>query len=242
MTEEKKSQEKIKVDNNAASEAVAKSVYGEKKAERSKKKKMVKGKREKRDDFEQKIVDLARVTRVMGGGKRMRFRACVAIGDKKGQVGIGLAKAADVTNAINKSANNARKSLITVPFVNDTIPHEIKLKLGAAVILLKPARKGKGVIAGGAARVILELAGVKNVTCKILGTNNKVNIVKSTIKALSSFKRVNKIEQKKENTVNIATEKKVSLGEVVKKEEVANKKSAVKKTVKKTTTKKEDKK
>ncbi len=145
-------------------------------------------KQESRDDeFEQKIIDLARVTRVMAGGKRMRFRACVAIGDKKGRVGFGLAKGADVTLAVSKAVAQAKKRVITVPMVADTIPHEIYCKYGAAKLLFKPAKKGRGVIAGGAVRTLLELAGVKNATSKILGTNNKVNNVACAMKALASL-------------------------------------------------------
>lgn len=146
----------------------------------------------KKDEFEQKIVDLARVTRVMAGGKRMRFRACIAIGDKKGKVAIGMAKGADVAIAVNKAVNKAKKNFIEVPIVNDTIPHEIFHKLGAAKILLKPSRKGRGVIAGGAVRIILELAGIRNITSKILGTNSKINNVKCTIDALSKLRKVEK--------------------------------------------------
>ena len=146
------------------------------------------GREERRDEFEQKIIDLARVTRVMAGGKRMRFRACVAIGDKKGKVAVGLAKGADVTAAVNKAVNQAKKNFISVPLVNETIPHEIYCKFGAAKVLLKPARKGRGVIAGGAVRVILGLAGINNVTSKILGTANKMNNVKCVIEALKKLK------------------------------------------------------
>jgi small subunit ribosomal protein S5 len=141
------------------------------------------------EDFEQRIIDIARVTRVMAGGKRMRFRACVAIGNKKGSLGIGLAKGADVTLAVTKAVNQAKKSLINVPIVNDTIPHEIYHKKGAAKILLKPAKKGRGVIAGGAVRAMLELSGIKNITGKILGTNNKVNNVKCAIEALDALRK-----------------------------------------------------
>jgi small subunit ribosomal protein S5 len=141
------------------------------------------------DDFEQRIIDIARVTRVMAGGKRMRFRACVAIGNKKGTVGIGLAKGADVTLAVTKAVNQAKKKLITIPIVNETIPHEVYHKAGAAKILFKPAKKGRGVIAGGAVRAVIELSGIKNITSKILGTNNKVNNVKCTIEALSLLKK-----------------------------------------------------
>lgn len=176
------------VSADTTGEAGGKSVYAKKKRFEKNKKK---SKSEKpQEEFEQRIVDLARVTRVMAGGKRMRFRACVAIGDKKGRVGIGLAKGADVTIAITKAVNKAKKNVIVVPIVNQTIPHEIYKKVGAAKILLIPARKGKGVIAGGAARVVLELAGIHNVTSKILGTNNKVNIVKSVIEALNCLKKV----------------------------------------------------
>jgi len=142
------------------------------------------------EEFEQKMIDIARVTRVMAGGKRMRFRACVAIGNKKGRVAIGLAKGADVTAAVTKAVNQAKKNFIDVPIVNETIPHEIYQKLGAAKILFKPAKKGRGIIAGGAVRILLELSGIKNVTSKILGTGNKVNNVKCAIEALANLKKV----------------------------------------------------
>ncbi|NCQ16531.1 30S ribosomal protein S5 [Candidatus Falkowbacteria bacterium] len=141
------------------------------------------------EEFEQKMIDIARVTRVMAGGKRMRFRACVAVGNKKGRVAIGLAKGADVTAAVTKAVNQAKKNFIDVPIVNETIPHEIYQKLGAAKILLKPAKKGRGIIAGGAVRILLELSGIKNVTSKILGTGNKVNNVKCAIEALTNLKK-----------------------------------------------------
>ncbi|MCG2691151.1 30S ribosomal protein S5 [Candidatus Parcubacteria bacterium] len=147
------------------------------------------------EEFEQRIIDIARVTRVMAGGKRMRFRACVAIGNKKGKAAIGLAKGADVTNAVTKAVNRAKKNIIEVPIVNDTIPHEIRQKYGAAEILFKPARKGRGIIAGGAVRIIIELSGIKNITSKILGTNNKVNNVKCAIEALKRLKKVEKNEK-----------------------------------------------
>lgn len=141
------------------------------------------------EEFEQKMIDIARVTRVMAGGKRMRFRACVAIGNKKGRVAIGLAKGADVTGAVTKAVNKAKKEFIDIPLVNETIPHEIYQKLGAAKILIKPARKGRGIIAGGVVRIVLELSGIKNVTSKILGTGNKVNNAKCIIEALRNLRR-----------------------------------------------------
>lgn len=126
----------------------------------------------------------------------MRFRACVAIGNKKGRVAIGLAKGADVTGAVTKAVNKAKKDFIDIPIVNETIPHEIYQKLGAARILFKPAKKGRGIIAGGAVRIVLELSGIKNVTSKILGTSNKVNNVKCTIQALRSLKRAERKQVK----------------------------------------------
>jgi len=141
------------------------------------------------DDFEQKIVDLARVTRVMAGGKRMRFRACVVIGDKKGKVGLGLAKSNDVSTAIAKATEKAKKALITVQIINGTIAHEIRYKFGAARVLIKPARAGKGITAGGAVRIVLELAGLSNVVSKILGTNNQVANAKCTMAALQTLKK-----------------------------------------------------
>jgi len=140
-------------------------------------------------EYEQQILDLARVTRVMAGGKRMRFRACVALGNRRGKVGIGLAKGADVTMAITKAVNQAKKKMIDVPLAaGETIPHRIKTKYGAASILLLPARQGRGVICGGVVRIIAELAGIQNVSGKILGTNNNVTNSKCMIKALSSLK------------------------------------------------------
>ena len=202
----------------------AKSVYADKKRmERGKfKKKGFGNKNENRDEYEQRIVDIARVTRVMAGGKRMRFRACVAIGNRKGKVACGLAKGADVTMAVTKAVNMAKKDIVDVSIVNKTIPHEIRQKLGAAKVMLKPARRGKGVIAGGATRIVLELAGINNVTSKNLGTNNKVNVTKCTIEALRNLKKVEikkenvkmadvKVEKKDSNDKkeNIITEKKV---------------------------------
>lgn len=143
-------------------------------------------------EYEQQIIDLARVTRVTSGGKRMRFRACVAIGDHNGRVGMAVAKGADVTIAVNKAMTKAKKNLITVTMKSNTIPHEVHEKFGAAQILLKPAPLGTGIIAGGAVRVILELVGVKDVVGKILGSNNKINNVKATINALKKLKKGSK--------------------------------------------------
>ncbi len=145
---------------------------------------------ERKDEFEQRILEIARVTRVMGGGKRMSFRACVVIGDKKSKLGVGLGKGADVTIAINKAVSRAKKDMIKVPIIKDTIPHEVRSKFGAASLVFKPAKQGRGVIAGGVIRPIFELAGIKNASSKILGSNNKINNAKCAIIALKSLKKI----------------------------------------------------
>jgi small subunit ribosomal protein S5 len=139
-------------------------------------------------EYEQKIVDLARVTRVMAGGKRMRFRAAVVLGDKRGKVGWGLAKGADVAIAVGKAVAQAQKSMIKIRFVEGTIPHQIEVKFKAARIMLKPAVKGTGIIAGGAVRSVLELVGIPNIYSKILSkSSNKISNIQATFKALQSL-------------------------------------------------------
>lgn len=140
------------------------------------------------EEFEQKLIDLARVTRVVAGGKRLRFRACIVIGNKNGKVGYGIAKGNDVALAMGKAIRKAKKNIIEPIIVNETIPYEIREKFKAAKILLKPAVKGKGIRAGGVVRIILELAGIKNATSKILGSKNKINNVKVTFQALEKIK------------------------------------------------------
>jgi small subunit ribosomal protein S5 len=139
-------------------------------------------------DFEQKVVEIKRVTRVVAGGKRMRFRALVVIGDKKGKVGIGLCKGTDVSEAVNKAVNAAKKTMVTINLVNNTIPHEIKFKFKSSVVFLKPAQPGTGVIAGGSIRQVLDLVGVKNVLSKMLGSSNKANNVMATYLALTKLR------------------------------------------------------
>ncbi|TAN34089.1 30S ribosomal protein S5 [Patescibacteria group bacterium] len=149
------------------------------------------GERPEKSDLDQHILDLSRVTRVTKGGKHLSFRACVIVGDRRGRVGLGLATGRDVQIGVEKAGNKAKKSMITVPIINETIPHSILCKFKAATVLLMPAPKGSGIIAGGAVRAILELAGVPNVSSKILGkTKNKVTIAKATFEALQMFKPV----------------------------------------------------
>lgn len=151
------------------------------------------------DDIEQKIVDLARVTRVMAGGKRMKFRACMIIGDRKGRVGMGLAKGVDVSAAIAKAVTQARKRMINVNIVDGTIPHAVTVKEKSAKIMIKPAKKGSGIKAGGVVRIILDLAGIKDATAKILGAGNKINNSRATLLALSSFVPKSKVVKVKNN-------------------------------------------
>jgi len=148
-------------------------------------------------EYDQKMVDLARVTRVMKGGKRMSFRACIVIGDRKGRVSFGVAKGPDVQVAIGKAVRAAEKDWLNVKLTDTgTIPHEVNLKFKSAHILLKPAKAGTGVKAGGALRVVLDLAGVKNVVAKQLGAKNKINNVKAAYRALEQLKPINKENKK----------------------------------------------
>lgn len=139
-------------------------------------------------EFEQKILELARVTRVTKGGKRMRFRAAVLIGDKKGRVGFGVAKAGDVAMAVDKAVRQAKKTLFTIPLVEGTIPHATEAKFAAAAVLIKPAPKGTGLKCGGPVRMVMDLAGVPNAVSKVMGSNNKINNAKATFLALQNLK------------------------------------------------------
>ena len=144
-----------------------------------------KGRRDKREqrEFDQVLLDVARVTRVVAGGRRFRFRAAVAIGNKKGRVGFGVAKGPDVTIAVSKAVHQAKRDMIDVPVVRGTIPHDIVVKVGSARLTMRPARKGAGIIAGGPVRAFCELAGIKDVVAKIYGTNNKINNSHAVLKA-----------------------------------------------------------
>lgn len=140
------------------------------------------GKREK-PEYDQKLLDLARVARVVKGGRRFRFRATLVIGNRKGKVGVGVGKGADVSDAIKKAFDDGKKNMISVTLLKNTIPHEISYKLGSARIILKPASPGRGIIAGGAIRTVVDLAGIKDIVSKSLGTSNKLNVARATIAA-----------------------------------------------------------
>lgn len=143
--------------------------------------------RRPKSEFDHKMVDLARVARVVSGGKRFKFRATVVVGDRKGRVGSGIAKGSDVSTAVEKATRIARKNLVSIPIVHDTIPHQVRIHFSGADILLKPARPGTGIIAGGAIRPVIELSGIKNVISKSFGSSNAANNVQATIKALAGL-------------------------------------------------------
>ena len=141
-----------------------------------------------RDDFEEAIVNIGRVTKVVKGGRRFRFTALVVVGDKQGTIGMGPGKAKEVPDAIKKALDDAFKSLVTVNLNGTTINHDIEHKYNASRILLKPASAGTGLIAGGAARPVLELAGITDIIAKSLGSNNPNNLVQATVQALAKIK------------------------------------------------------
>jgi small subunit ribosomal protein S5 len=135
-------------------------------------------------EFEEQVVNVDRVARVVKGGRRFRFRVLVVIGDKKGRIGIGLSKGADVTTAVTKAVEDAKKHVLNINLYKHTIPHSVEAKVSGAHIIIKPASAGTGIIAGGVVRTVLELAGVKNALSKSLGSSNKVNTAYATQKAL----------------------------------------------------------
>lgn len=137
--------------------------------------------------FDERVVHIDRVARVVKGGRRFRFRALVVIGDHKGKVGIGIAKGADVTAAVTKAVEVAKKHMVTVHLYNGTLPHEAEAKVSGAHILVKPASQGTGLIAGGTVRTVLEVAGVHNALSKSLGSSNKINVAYATLDALQSI-------------------------------------------------------
>ena len=141
-------------------------------------------------EFEEKVVHVNRVSKKTKGGNKIGFSVLVVVGDRKGRVGVGLGKAPDVLSAIRKGVRRGRKKLIQIPMVNQTIPYPIRVKRGAAEVLLKPAPTGTGVIAGGAVRAVVEAAGIKDIVSKILGSDNQASNVYATLKALKQLERL----------------------------------------------------
>jgi small subunit ribosomal protein S5 len=150
---------------------------------------------EQDNQWTEKVVQVRRVTKVVKGGKRLNFRVITIIGDGEGQVGIGVGKSKDVVGAIQKGMTDARKNLIKVPVVNTTIPHPVTVRLGSAKVLVKPAKQGTGVIAGGAVRIVLEAAGIKNATAKCLGSKSPLNNARATVEALRQLQTVEAIAE-----------------------------------------------
>lgn len=152
-------------------------------------------------ELKEKVVFINRVTKVVKGGRNFRFSALVVVGDNKGNVGIGTGKSSEVPDAIRKGIEDAKKNLIYVPIIKDTIPHEVVGIFGKSKVLIMPARKGTGIIAGGPVRSVLELVGIKNVTAKSLGSNNPKNVVEATMRALLSLRTLEQIAKLRDKSV-----------------------------------------
>jgi len=171
-----------------------------------------KGKRKERNEFEQKVIDIARVTRVVKGGKRFSFRTTMVIGNKHGKVGVGIAKGADMKISTEKAYASAKKSIVDINIKGNTIPYPISYKLGGAKIILRPASKGTGIVAGGAVRSVIALVGINDITGKMLGSGSKIVNARATIEALKQFSvkkvgeiRVDEMRKRRENkTVELA--------------------------------------
>lgn len=149
--------------------------------------------RKEPQEFEEEVIEIARVTRVVKGGRRLRFRATVVIGDKKGRVGMGIGKSVEVQKAIKKAVTQAKKELFRIPLNKTTIPHEVLIKFKSSRVMMRPASPGTGIIAGGPARKVIELSGIKDVLSKSFGSNNPVNCTKA---ALTALKRLRALPQK----------------------------------------------
>ncbi len=154
-----------------------------------------------KQEIKEKVVNVSRVAKVVKGGRTFRFSVLVVVGDENGSVGVGTGKAAEVPDAIRKATEDAKKNMVKVSLVNGTLPHEYTTNFGSSKVILKPAVEGTGVIAGGAVRPVLELAGVKNVTAKTLGSRNSKNVVYATVKALKAMRSPEEVARLRGKTV-----------------------------------------
>jgi len=145
--------------------------------------------------FQEKVIHINRVAKVVKGGRKFGFTALVTVGNQNGMVGLGYGKANDVQSAIKKGVDHANKNMIEIPIINETLPHDMKCKYGAALVYMRPASKGTGVIAGGPMRAILEIAGVKNVLAKSFGSKNHINVARATFEALKRMRRPEDVQE-----------------------------------------------
>jgi small subunit ribosomal protein S5 len=157
--------------------------------------------REEREELDERVVHIARTAKVVQGGRRFAFRAVVVVGDQNGRVGVGVGKAREVPDAIRKASERARNRMVSVPLLGTTIGHPVQSKFGAGQVLLRPASPGTGVIAGGGVRAVVELAGVRNVLTKCLGSHNPHNMVKATIAALQELRTAEQVAARRGKTV-----------------------------------------
>ena len=200
MTEEKieAQVEETVVEQAEAAEATEENVEQlPAKKQRNRKKRVETQESKPESEWTEQVVQIRRVTKVVKGGKKLSFRAIVIVGNKKGQVGVGCAKAAEVIIAIQKAIADGRKNLITVPIFKTTIPHPIKGRSGAGAVMLRPASQGTGIIAGGAVRSVLELAGIENILSKSLGSKSPLNAANATLEALKSLRPFNEVAKKR---------------------------------------------
>ncbi len=258
MTEEKNvtTEDKVKVESKGATSTQSKSSDNNRSGGKPQRKGRRNPRREKvKKEFEESVIQIDRVTRVTKGGRQLRFRVSMVIGDQKGRVGFGTGKSSEVMVGIQKGISKAKRNLIQVPIIEDTIPHAVNYKFKATRVLLFPAPEGKGIIAGSSVRKVLELSGVKNVLSKMHGSRNRLNAAYATIEALKMLqnKAPHKSKAKKAAEAKIAEAKAAEKVEAPKEEKpkkavkkttakkVVKKEAPAKKTVAKKTTKKSEK-
>lgn len=200
MSEEKNVEEKVET-AEVAEENVTVLKGSRSRSDRSRKKRVETQEEKPQSEWTERVVQIRRVTKVVKGGKKLSFRAIVIVGNQKGQVGVGCAKAAEVIIAIQKAIADGRKNLINVPIFKTTIPHPITGRSGAGSVMLRPAAQGTGIIAGGAVRSVLELAGIENILCKSLGSKSPLNAANATLVALQNLTPFKDIAKKRGKTI-----------------------------------------